>query len=168
MSRHKPTGINPALTAGVRIAIVAARFNSHIVDGLLSGCLEQLEALGVAKNRVQIHRVPGAFEIPLAAQTLARTEKFSAVICLGAVIRGDTPHFDFVAGECARGIQNVALAENLPIIFSVLTTNTEQQALDRIGRPKKSSGKSRIHAGRAAAEAACEMIAFQHDANRIE
>jgi 6,7-dimethyl-8-ribityllumazine synthase len=97
--------------------------------------------------------VPGAFELPLAAKALAQTKRFAAVICLGAVIRGDTPHFDFVAGECARGISTVALSENLPVIFGVLTTNTEQQALDRIGG-------SHGHAGERAAEAAMEMISL--------
>src|SRR4029450_10481031 len=99
------------------------------------------------------HRVPGAFELPVAAKVLAETGRFSAVICLGAVIRGDTPHFDYVAGEAARGIQRVALSESLPVIFGVLTTNTLQQALDRTGGPHG-------HAGERAAEAALEMIAL--------
>ena len=97
--------------------------------------------------------MPGAFELPLAAQALARTGRVAAAICLGCVVRGDTPHFDFVAGEAARGIQQVGLLEHLPVIFGVLTTDTEQQAWDRAG------GKHG-HAGRNAAEAAVEMAAL--------
>jgi len=160
MSLHRPSDLNPTLPPNTRVAVVAARFNSHIVDELLSACLSRLESLGLPKTQIQIHRVPGAFELPLAAKTLAKTKQFSAIICLGAVIRGQTPHFDYVAGECARGIQDVALAECLPIIFGVLTVNTEQQALDRIGRAKKTSRVKHAHAGVSAAEAAAEMIAF--------
>src|SRR5207253_1723455 len=138
-----------------RVAVVAARFNAPIVDELLAGCLRRLEALGVSEDRVAVQRVPGAFELPVAAKVLARTGRFRAVVCLGCVIRGDTPHFDYVAGEAARGIQQVALSESLPVIFGVLTTNTEQQALDRIGG-------SHGHAGERAAEAALEMIALVH------
>src|SRR5262249_32267717 len=105
--------------------------------------------------QIEVHRVPGAFELPLAAKVLAGTKRFDAIICLGCVIRGDTPHFDFVAGECARGIQNVSLSEKLPVIFGVLTTNTEKQARDRAG------GKNG-HAGRNAALAAVEMISLLH------
>jgi 6,7-dimethyl-8-ribityllumazine synthase len=97
--------------------------------------------------------VPGAFELPVAAKLLARTKRYRAVICLGCVVRGDTPHFDYVAGEAARGIQQVAIDETIPVIFGVLTTNTEQQALDRVGG-------SHGHAGERAAEAALEMIAL--------
>jgi 6,7-dimethyl-8-ribityllumazine synthase len=145
-SRHK-------LPKNARFAIVAARFNSAIVDSLLSGCVRQLQSLGVASNGIETHQVPGAFELPLAAKVLAHTGKFSAVICLGCVIRGDTPHFDFVAGEAARGIQMAALAESLPIIFGVLTTDTEEQARARAGG---------IHgnAGERAADAAVEMAAL--------
>jgi 6,7-dimethyl-8-ribityllumazine synthase len=135
-----------------RVAVVAARFNGHIVDQLLAGCLRRLAELGVAERRVEVHRVPGAFELPVAARALARTGRFAAVICLGCVVRGDTPHFDYVAGEAARGIQQVAIDQCLPVIFGVLTTNTEQQALDRTGGPHG-------HAGERAAEAAAEMIA---------
>jgi 6,7-dimethyl-8-ribityllumazine synthase len=112
-----------------------------------------LEELGIISVRMEIFRVPGAFELPVAAKLAAKTGKFSAIICLGAVIRGDTPHFDYVAGEAARGIQQVAIDEAIPVIFGVLTTNTEEQARERIG------GKHG-HAGRRAAEAAVEMIAL--------
>jgi 6,7-dimethyl-8-ribityllumazine synthase len=136
-----------------RIAIVAARFNRPIVDELLAGCRRRLGELKIPIARIELHRVPGAFELPLAAKMLANSERFAAVICLGAVIRGDTPHFDYVAGECARGIQSVALATSTPTIFGVLTTNTEEQARQRIGG-------SHGHAGERAAEAAVEMIAL--------
>jgi len=153
MSTQAPAPLSELqLPANVRMAVVAARFNADIVDELLAGCLRRLKALGVAEDRVYVERVPGAFELPVAAKLLARTGRFGAIVCLGAVVRGDTPHFDYVAGECARGIQQVALSEAVPVIFGVLTTNTHQQALDRIGG-------SHGHSGERAAEAAVEMIA---------
>jgi len=136
-----------------RIAIVAARFNQEIVDELLAGCVKRLEDHGVGAQRITVQRVPGAFELPLAAKWLAQTKRYAAVICLGAVVRGETPHFGYVAGECARGIAAVSLSEKLPVIFGVLTTDNEQQAWDRCG------GKNG-HAGERAAEAALEMIAL--------
>jgi 6,7-dimethyl-8-ribityllumazine synthase len=156
MSTQTPRAIEPGeLPKEARFAIVAARFNQAIVDELLSGCARRLAELGVSENRTEIHRVPGAFELPMAAKALAQTRRFAAIICLGAVIRGDTPHFDYVAGECARGIMQVSLSESLPVIFGVLTTNTHQQALDRIGG-------SHGHAGERAAEAGVEMAALLH------
>jgi 6,7-dimethyl-8-ribityllumazine synthase len=153
MSTQAPAFRASEIPKDARIAIVAARFNAAIVDELLAGCLRRLRSLGIDDARVETHRVPGAFELPVAAKVLAESGRFSAVICLGCVIRGDTPHFDYVAGEAARGIQQVALSEALPIIFGVLTTNTEQQARDRTGGPHG-------HAGERAAEAALEMIAL--------
>ena len=153
MSTQSPQPLAADVPADARVAVVAARFNANIVDELLAGCLRRLNQLGVSDDRVETHRVPGAFELPVAAKVLAQTKRFSAVICLGCVVRGDTPHFDYVAGEAARGIQQVAIAEGLPVIFGVLTTNTEQQALDRTG------GKHG-HAGERAADAAVEMIAM--------
>ncbi len=155
MSTQAPAFQPQEIPKDARIGIVAARFNAPIVDELLSGCTRRLKALGIDPSRVVIERVPGAFELPSAALMLARTKRFGAVICLGCVIRGDTPHFDYVAGECARGIMDVSIREALPVIFGVLTTNTEQQARDRIGG-------SHGHAGERAAEAALEMIALQY------
>jgi 6,7-dimethyl-8-ribityllumazine synthase len=132
---------------------MAAKFNAEIVDELLAGCVARLTELGIAFGSIEINRVPGAFELPVAAKLAAKSGRFSAIICLGAVIRGDTPHFDYVAGEAARGIQQVAIDEAIPVIFGVLTTNTEEQARERIG------GKHG-HAGQRAAEAAVEMIAL--------
>lgn len=151
MSNQSPAPANVKVPPDAHIGIVAARFNGPIVDELLSGCVARLRELGIPEARTEIHRVPGAFELPVAAQAMALTGRFAAVICLGCVIRGDTPHFDFVAGQAARGIQDVALACRLPVIFGVLTANTDQQARDRTGGPQG-------HAGRNAADAAAEMI----------
>jgi len=151
MSTKRPDFQGAKAKPNIRIGIVAARFNETIVDKLLTGCLDRLGELGVKADCITIERVPGAFEIPLTAKAMCRTEKFAAVICLGAVVRGETPHFDYVAGECAKGIAQVSRDEMLPVIFGVLTTNTHEQALDRCG------GKHG-HAGKSAAEAAIEMI----------
>lgn len=118
---------------GLRVAILSARFNDHIVTALRDGARRGLKRLGVVDTDVMEAWVPGAFELPLAAQAIAETGKVDAVLCLGTVIRGDTPHFDYVCGESARGIQNVQLATGVPVMFGVLTVNTEQQALDRSG-----------------------------------
>lgn len=118
---------------GLRIAIISARFNDHIVTALRDGARRGLTRLGVEDSDVLEAWVPGAFELPLAAQAIAETGRVDAVLCLGTVIRGDTPHFDYVCGEAARGIQNVQLATGVPVMFGVLTVNTEQQAIDRSG-----------------------------------
>jgi 6,7-dimethyl-8-ribityllumazine synthase len=152
MSTKPPVFTVAKVTQQVRIGIAAARFNAEVVDELLKGCLKRLKELGLGKEQIEVFRVPGAFELPLTAQTLAQTRRFDAIICLGAVIRGETPHFDYVAGECARGVREVSQAQGLPVIFGVLTTNTEEQAWDRVG------GKHG-HNGVKAAEAALEMIA---------
>jgi 6,7-dimethyl-8-ribityllumazine synthase len=153
MSTHAPAFRPGDVPTDVRIAIVAARFNAQIVDELLAGCQRRLKELGIGEARLAVHRVPGAFELPVAAKMLVETKQFAAVICLGCVIRGDTPHFDYVAGEAARGIQQVAIDTGVPVIFGVLTTETEQQARDRAGGPHG-------HAGERAAEAALEIIAL--------
>jgi 6,7-dimethyl-8-ribityllumazine synthase len=153
MSTHAPVPAATSFPPDARVAILAARFNAHIVDELLAGCVKRLKQMGLADNALEIHRVPGAFELPVAAKILGQSKRFAAVICLGCVIRGDTPHFDYVAGECARGIQQVALSESLPVIFGVLTTNTEEQARAR-------TGGSHGHAGEWAANAAAEMVAL--------
>jgi 6,7-dimethyl-8-ribityllumazine synthase len=147
-------GFQPAdLPETARVAIVAARFNSDIVDELLSGCLRRFDELTIDGSRVDIHRVPGAFELPVAAKLLARTKRYMSIVCLGCLVRGDTPHFDYVANEAARGIQQVALDEMIPVIFGVLTTNTEEQARQRIGG-------THGHYGERAADAAAEMMAL--------
>jgi 6,7-dimethyl-8-ribityllumazine synthase len=151
MSTKAPEVIATHVGRKTRIAVAAARFNAEIVDELLAGCVRRLAELGVAEDHVEVVRVPGAFELPVTAKAFAKSGRFDAVICLGAVVRGDTPHFDFVAGECARGLQDVSIWEELPVIFGVLTTNTHEQAQERTG------GKHG-HAGERAAEAAVEMI----------
>ncbi|HEV7298801.1 MAG TPA: 6,7-dimethyl-8-ribityllumazine synthase [Tepidisphaeraceae bacterium] len=159
MSTHVPEFTPAALPPGAKFAIVAARFNAYIVDELVAGCVRRFGQMGVDEDRLSLHRVPGAFELPVAAKLLAKTNRYAAIVCLGAVVRGDTPHFDYVAGEAASGIQKVAVEQGLPVIFGVLTTNTEQQALDRIGG-------SHGHAGERAAEAAAEMVALAADIAR--
>jgi 6,7-dimethyl-8-ribityllumazine synthase len=153
MSTKAPTFQAAAIATDTRVAILAARFNAPIVDELITGCRRRLLELKLTPERIETFRVPGAFELPLAAQLAARTGRFAAIICLGAIVRGDTPHFEYVAGECARGIGQVSLSSNLPVIFGVLTTNTEAQARDRIGG-------AHGHTGERAAEAALEMIAL--------
>jgi 6,7-dimethyl-8-ribityllumazine synthase len=132
-----------------RIGIVAARFNSAVVDRLLDGALATLHRHGIADERITVVRVPGAFEVPLASQCLSA--KVDAVIALAAVIRGETPHFDYVAGECARGVAEVALAAGVPVIFGVLTTDDGEQAMAR-------AGGARGNKGHEAAVAAMEMV----------
>ncbi len=153
MSTDAPEAmINPEeIPAEARVGIAAARFNPELVEELIRGCVRQLNALGIGADRIEIHRAPGAFELPLLAKIMARSGRFDAIICLGAVVRGETPHFDFVAGQCARGLLDVGLEMRLPVIFGVLTTNTEQEARDRLGGDHG-------HAGERAAEAAAEMI----------
>lgn len=157
MSTNAPPFRPSDVPANSRVGIVAARFNAMIVDELLEGCMRRLGEIGIGPARVEIVHVPGAFELPVAARAMIDTKRFGAVICLGCVIRGDTPHFEYVAGEAARGIQQVSITTGVPVIFGVLTTNTEQQARDRIN-PKSPHG----HAGERAAEAAAEMIAVLH------
>lgn len=118
---------------GLRVGIVAARFNDHIVGRLRDGTRRGLARLGVADADIIESWVPGAFELPLAAKVLAHAGKVDAVICLGTVIRGDTPHFDYVCAEAARGIQQAQLDTGVPVMFGVLTVDTEQQAIDRAG-----------------------------------
>jgi 6,7-dimethyl-8-ribityllumazine synthase len=132
MSKHIST-IEGELGGEGRFALVAARFNGFVVEQLQLGALEALRTHGVDDDRITVVKVPGAWEIPVAAQKLAASGKYAAVIALGAVIRGGTPHFDFVAGECARGVGRVALDTGVPVIFGVLTTDDVEQALERAG-----------------------------------
>lgn len=116
---------------GFRFGIVVAKFNETVTSTLLSSCLDGLTTQGVKDADIEVVRVPGAFELPLIARTLGKSGRFDAVICLGAVIRGDTPHFDFISTEASRGIGQAALESGVPIIFGVLTTDTETQAIER-------------------------------------
>ncbi|HLU48729.1 MAG TPA: 6,7-dimethyl-8-ribityllumazine synthase [Planctomycetota bacterium] len=125
---------------GLRFAIVASRFNEIVVEPLVRGAVETLLRLGAEDDRITLLRVPGAFEIPGVAERAARSGQFDAVICLGAVIRGATPHFDWVAGEAARGIGRLAATAAIPVIFGVLTTDTLEQAIERAGSKAGNKG----------------------------
>jgi len=120
-----------AFAPGLKVAVAAARYNHDIVDALLDGARRAWRAYAGAERDLTIERVPGAFELPLAAQALARFAAVDAVVALGCVIRGDTAHFDYVAGECARGLQTVMLNTGVPVAFGVLTVETRAQALER-------------------------------------
>lgn len=137
--------------ATAHFAIVVGRFNSFITEPLLHGALDALKRSGAADENITVVRVPGAWEIPVVVQALARSGKHHAIVCLGAVIRGDTPHFDYVAGQSASGLAKLALDHGLPIANGILTTNTVEQAIDRAGA--KSGNK-----GFDAAMTAVEMI----------
>lgn len=126
--------------AGLRIAVIAARYNEDLVEQLVAGARAAWQAAGGAAELLRIERVPGAFELPLAAQALAQRGDCDAVVALGCVIRGDTPHFDFVAGECARGLQQVMLATGVPISFGVLTTENVAQAQQRAAPGAQNKG----------------------------
>ncbi len=123
-----------------RFAVIAARFNAEVVDPLLSGALDGLKRHGVAETSIDVVHVPGSFEIPLVAQKLGQSGKYAAIICLGAVIRGDTDHYDYVAGAAATGIAKASLKTGVPVIFGVLTCDTTEQALDRAGGKEGNKG----------------------------
>lgn len=123
-----------------RVAIVAARFNDFIVSELVDGALDGLRRHGVAEDDISLARVPGAFEIPLAAKRLAARNDVDAVICLGAVIRGSTPHFDYVCAEVSKGVAHVGLESGKPVIFGVLTTDSIDQAVERAGTKAGNKG----------------------------
>ncbi len=114
-------------------AVVASRWNEFISNRLVEGALDGLERLGAAQERVTVYRVPGAFEIPLLALRLAESQKFDAVICLGTIIRGQTPHFEYIANEVTRGIADAAMETGLPVVFGIVTADTVDQAIDRAG-----------------------------------
>lgn len=134
-----------------KIAIVVSEFNQLITEPLLSGAIERLNERGIINDSITIIKVPGAVEIPLTAKLLAKQKKYAAIICLGAVIRGDTDHYDYVCQQVSQGCQQVMLEHEIPVIFGILTTNTFEQAKDRVG------GKEG-HKGRDAADAAIVMI----------
>ncbi len=118
---------------GLKFALIVSRFNSFITERLLNGALDALSRAGVAQTDIEIAKVPGSWEMPVVAAQIARQKRHDGVICLGAVIRGETPHFDYVAGEAAKGLAHVSLETGIPIAFGVLTTNTLEQAIDRAG-----------------------------------
>jgi len=137
---------------GRKIAIVVARFNSFIVESLLSGAVDTLQRVGnIAAEDITVVRIPGAFELPLAVQRVAASKKYDAIVALGAVIRGGTPHFEYVSGECVKGIAQVAMQFDLPVAFGVLTVDSIEQAIERAGTKAGNKGGE-------AAMSALEMI----------
>ena len=134
----------------MRVAIVVARFNDFVTDRLLVGAQAALRDAGIAESGVEVFRVPGAFEIPMAAQRAAETGRFNAVVCLGCLIRGATPHFEYIASACAHGITAAAASTGVPMSFGVLTTNSAEEALER-------AATGPANKGREAADAALEM-----------
>ncbi len=136
-----------------RIVLLVSRFNSFVVESLLSGAIDTLKRHGAEERDLEIVRVPGAYEMPIAAQRLAASKRFDAIIALGAVIRGGTPHFEYVAGECTRGLSSVSLKYDIPIAFGVLTVDTIEQAIERAGTKAGNKGAE-------AAMSAIEMISL--------
>lgn len=137
--------------AGYRFGIVVSKYNEFVTSRLLAAAVEALSKAGASDEALVVVRVPGAFEIPPVARLLARSGRFDAVICLGAVIRGDTPHFEYVSAEASRGIARAAWDSDVPVIFGVVTTNTAEQALERAGAPERNRGAE-------AARTAIEMV----------
>jgi 6,7-dimethyl-8-ribityllumazine synthase len=151
MSRDLPSSLEGTLAApDDQFAICAARFNEHIVQRLLLGAREGFARFGVDESRLAVVRVPGAWELPLACAELAKTGRFAAIVALGAVVRGETPHFDYVAGQAAMGLARVALDASVPVIFGVLTTDSVEHAEARAGGKDGNKGFD-------AAQAAVEM-----------
>ena len=134
-----------------KFAIVVARFNSFITDKLVEGALDTIERHGGNKQNVDVFKVPGCFEVPMAAQKLASKSKYDAIICLGALIRGETPHFDYIASECTKGISAIALQAQIPVTYGIITANTVDQAVNRAGVKVGNKGAD-------AALAAIEMV----------
>lgn len=123
-----------------RFAIVAARFNALVVEALLTGCRDTFARHGVAEDRLDVAWVPGSFEIPMVARRLAESGRYAAIVCLGCVIRGETGHYDHVAGQAASGVMQASLATRVPVIFGILTTDTVEQALNRAGLKSGNKG----------------------------
>jgi 6,7-dimethyl-8-ribityllumazine synthase len=138
------------IAEGKKFALVVSRFNDFITEKLLSGALDALIRSGTADEDIEVVKVPGAFEIPLLAKKMAKTKRFDAVICLGAVIKGSTPHFDYVSAEVSKGVAAVSMESEIPVIFGVLTVDTIEQAIERAGTKAGNKGWS-------AAIAAVEM-----------
>ena len=130
------------IAEGKKFALVVSRFNDFITEKLLSGALDALIRSGAADEDLEVVKVPGAFEIPLVAKKMANTKRFDAIICLGAVIRGSTPHFDYVSAEVSKGVAMVGMESEIPIIFGIITTDTIEQAIERAGTKAGNKGWS--------------------------
>jgi len=146
---------------GIRVAIVVSRFNELVTGRLLAGAQDCLERHGCSDKDLTIVRVPGSWELPLAANRLAVTKRFDAIVALGALVRGETPHFDFLAAQVARGIAEVGMRSGIPVIFGVLTTETVEQALDRAGAKTGNKGWD-------AAMSAIEMVNLFRGLDRVK
>ncbi|MDC0598593.1 6,7-dimethyl-8-ribityllumazine synthase [Gammaproteobacteria bacterium] len=144
--------------ASANFAVLVTRFNSFIVDSLQAGAIDALSRHGVPEKNITIIKVPGAFELPLVAQKAARSGAYDAIIALGAVIRGGTPHFDYVAGECSKGLGQVSLANDMPVSFGVLTVDSIEQAIERAGTKAGNKGAD-------AAMTALEMVSVMRKLN---
>ena len=129
-----------ASASGMKVAVVVARFNNYITDRLLEGALDALRRAGATDGDVTVVKVPGSWELPVAAKALAAQKRYDAIVALGAVIRGDTPHFDYVAGQAATGLASVQQETGVPVAFGVLTTNTVEQAIERTGGKSGNKG----------------------------
>ena len=125
---------------GMKVGIVVGRFNEFIGSKLLDGAVDGLKRHGVEESNIEVAYVPGAFEIPLIAKRMAETDKYHAIICLGSVIRGATPHFDYVCAEAAKGVATISLVTEIPVIFGILTTDTIEQAIERAGTKSGNKG----------------------------
>ncbi len=125
---------------GLKFGIVAARFNDFITGRLLEGALDGLQRHGAVDGDIEVVKVPGSYEVPLAAKMLAQSKKYNAIICLGAVIRGATPHFEYVSAEVSKGVATVSMETGIPVIFGVLTTDTIEQAIERAGTKSGNKG----------------------------
>lgn len=145
---------------GLRFAVVASRFNDEIVDGLLNGAIECLEQHGATGEAIRVYRVPGAFELPIITATLARSRQYDAIVALGALVRGDTPHFDFISLQVTMDISRVALETGIPVAYGVITCNTMEQA-------KARSGSGGGNKGWEAALAAIEMASLMKQLNAL-
>lgn len=143
--------VGKLLAKGQRFGLVASRFNDFMTKDLVSGCIDTLIRHGAEDKDITLAWVPGAFEVPLAAQKMAKTKSFDALICLGTVIRGATPHFDYIASEVAKGVAKVSLDNSLPVIFGIITADSIEQAVER-------SGSKDGNKGRDAALSAIEMV----------
>lgn len=152
MSYNRPPAAELGDVTG-RYALLVGRWNTEVVENLKAGALRALNNFGVENSQIDIYYVPGAFEMPLAAQQTAITNKYAGIICVGAVIRGGTPHFEYVAGECSRGLSQVALEQQIPVGFGVLTVDNLDQAIER-------SGNNDANKGVEAAMAVMEMVAL--------
>jgi 6,7-dimethyl-8-ribityllumazine synthase len=125
---------------GLKIGIVVSRFNSFLTDRLLEGALEALDKLGAEPADISLYKVPGSFEIPMVAKKLARSKKVSGIVCLGALVRGDTPHFDYLSAEVTKGLAQLAMEEMIPVAYGVLTVDTVEQGIERAGTKAGNKG----------------------------